>query len=361
MKKKKHFFYISETNIPSTSANSIHVAKMIEASNNRDYISNLIVPYCDSISNYKKFYNIKGQINVISIFKKKININFFYRVIFAIKILLFLKKKKNNCIVSRSLITSLILSANKIVNVLEIHHKLNGMTNVIFKLINKKINNYINFILIHKNLKKILNLSGKNIIVLDDAVNLDDFLSKRKVKKNDSIVYIGSFFFGKGLELIHSIAKKRPDFKFDLYGDTTNIILSDYKLKNINFFGHIKYNKIPKILAKYDYAIMPYGKKVNVKSSNLDVSNTMSPLKMFDYLASSQVILATDTNVYKHILKNDYNSILIKHDKINKWIEAIDIVKRNKPLKKKLKNNAFKTAKKFTWNSRLGLIEKKFF
>ncbi|MDA7489550.1 glycosyltransferase [Candidatus Pelagibacter ubique] len=201
----------------------------------------------------------------------------------------------------------------------------------------------------------------KNIIVLNDAVNLNDFLSKRKVKKNDSIVYIGSFFLGKGLELIYSIAKKRPDFKFDLYGDTTNIILSDYKLKNINFFGHIKYNKIPKILAKYDYAIMPYGKKVNVKSSNLDVSNTMSPLKMFDYLASSQVILATDTNVYKHILKNNYNSILIKHDKINKWIEAIDVVKKNKPLKKKLKNNAFKTAKKYTWDSRLELIEKRFF
>ncbi|MDA7489551.1 ATP-binding cassette domain-containing protein [Candidatus Pelagibacter ubique] len=164
MKKKKHFFYISETNIPSTSANSIHVAKMIEASSDRDYISNLIVPYCDSISNYKKFYNIRGKINVISIFKKKININFFYRIIFSLKILLFLKKKKNNCIVSRSVITSLILSANKIVNVVEIHHKLNGMTNLIFKLINKRINHYINFILIHKNLKKVLNLSGKNII-----------------------------------------------------------------------------------------------------------------------------------------------------------------------------------------------------
>ena len=74
--------------------------------------------------------------------------------------------------------------------------------------------------------------------------------------------------------------------------------------------NNLDYNNIPKILAKYDYAIMPYGKKVNVKSSNLDVANTMSPLKMFDYLASSQVILASDTNVYKHILINNYNSLL---------------------------------------------------
>ena len=133
------------------------------------------------------------------------------------------------------------------------------------------------------------------------------------------------------------------------------------KLKNLNFLGHVEYNKIPEILAKYNYAIMPYGEKVNVQSSNLDVSNTMSPLKMFDYLASSQVIFATDTSVYKHILKNNYNCVLIKHDKVYKWIKAIDDLKKNLSLKIKLKKNALKTAKKYTWDLRFKLIEKKFF
>ena len=77
--------------------------------------------------------------------------------------------------------SSLILSTNKIVNTVEIHHSLNGMTNFIFKLIKIKISNYLNFILIHKNLKKILNLFGKNVLVLDDAVNLKDFLHKNDV------------------------------------------------------------------------------------------------------------------------------------------------------------------------------------
>ena len=76
-KSKKKFFYISETNIPSKSANSIHVAKMIEAASARGYDTNLIVPYCNSILRYKKFYNIKEKINVISIFKKKKILIFF--------------------------------------------------------------------------------------------------------------------------------------------------------------------------------------------------------------------------------------------------------------------------------------------
>ena len=29
----------------------------------------------------------------------------------------------------------------------------------------------------------------------------------------------------------------------------------------------------------------------------------MSPLKMFDYLAAKMIIIASDLNVYKHILK----------------------------------------------------------
>ena len=93
-KSKKKFFYISETNIPSKSANSIHVAKMIEAASARGYDTNLIVPYCNSILSYKKFYNIKGKINVISILKKKKNINFFYRIIFDVKVFFFFKEKK---------------------------------------------------------------------------------------------------------------------------------------------------------------------------------------------------------------------------------------------------------------------------
>ena len=37
---------------------------------------------------------------------------------------------------------------------------------------------------------------------------------------------------------------------------------------------------------------------------------------MFDYMASEKTIIASDLKVYKHILKNGINSILINPDKI---------------------------------------------
>ena len=49
---------------------------------------------------------------------------------------------------------------------------------------------------------------------------------------------------------------------------------------------------------------MPYGNWVSGRLKNINLIKSMSPLKMFDYLASSNIIIASDLPVYKHILKN---------------------------------------------------------
>jgi glycosyltransferase involved in cell wall biosynthesis len=84
----------------------------------------------------------------------------------------------------------------------------------------------------------------------------------------------------------------------------------------------------------------------------------MSPLKMFDYLASSNVIIASDLTVYKHILKDKYNSILIDNSKTNLWIEWINRIFKSSNTYSYLKKNAFRTAKKYTWEKRSEIIIK---
>ena len=68
---------------------------------------------------------------------------------------------------------------------------------------------------------------------------------------------------------------------------------------------------------------MPYSKKIRVLIKNTNVENYFSPLKMFDYMASGKIIIASDLKVYKHILKNNVNSILIDPDKISLWVKSI--------------------------------------
>ena len=63
----------------------------------------------------------------------------------------------------------------------------------------------------------------------------------------------------------------------------------------------------------------------------------MSPLKMFDYLAAKMVIIASDLDVYKHILKNDFNCKLIKMNDDFEWSKTIEGVLKNKKKKDYLK------------------------
>ena len=63
---EKKIFYISEANINSSSAYSIHVSKMCDAFKNIGYGVSLVFPNNMQLNkNYKKFYNLKNHINLI--------------------------------------------------------------------------------------------------------------------------------------------------------------------------------------------------------------------------------------------------------------------------------------------------------
>ena len=83
----------------------------------------------------------------------------------------------------------------------------------------------------------------------------------------------------------------------------------------------------------------------------------MSPLKLFDYLSSGKVIIASKMAVYAHIL-NGKNSILLNFDQHKKWAIKIEYVFKNLKIFNKLKLNALNTAKKYTWNRRVKKIIK---
>lgn len=117
--------------------------------------------------------------------------------------------------------------------------------------------------------------------------------------------------------------KKLKHINFHLYGDKK--FLSHSKiLKNVKIFNYIIYKQTPETLSQYEIALMPYGNWVSGSLKKINLINSMSPLKMFDYLASGNIIIAGDLDVYKHILKNNYNSILLNSSKVNLWCESID-------------------------------------
>ena len=351
--------YIAEIILPSKSAQSIQVMKMCDAFSKKKNKTNLHVFNKDKTRIYKN-YNCSKKVKIITY---NINLNsFINRLIFAFNILIkSLKKKNSELYYSRSIVSAILLSQFKTNVILEIHHELKNFTYLIF-WITYKLNflKNLKFVFFSKNLKKTFNLKNKSI-VLDDAVDLHSFkvIKKNKVF-NKTCVYTGSFSKGKGIEIIIKLSKIMPNINFHLYGDLTNSkYTKDHfaKQKNLKYLGFVEYKDMPKILNQYDLYLMPYSKKVYVRSNNLEVGKFMSPMKLFEYMAGKGVLMASKMPVYNHIL-NKKNSILINQLSINLWKNNINNFFLNKKKYKHLSLNSNKIIKEFTWDNRVKKILK---
>ena len=355
---KKKIFYVSELNLPNTSAYSIHVMKMCDAFNSLYLDISLICINNNSKKNTFKFYNVKKKFNIISVFKNSTKMNFFLRIFFS---LLIIKKinYKNSIFISRSIIFALIASAINKQVILELHHEITGFSKYIYKFFNKLfLLKNLKYIFLHKNLQKIYKIENKKKLILDDSSDFKNFCFNKKKIKN-TCVYVGSFFEGKGIEQIVRLAKKNPNLNFHAYGEKKYLNKKNF-IKNLKIYDHIQYYKIPQILSRYHVALMPYQNKIKGKSS-IYLENYMSPLKMFDYLSAGLITVASNLKVYKHILFNNYNCKLVKVNDDEKWSGIINDIFGNLKKYNYIKKNSVKTAKKYTWEKRVKKIILKFF
>ncbi len=351
----KKINYISEINLPSNSGYAHHVLKICDAFSNFNQTKLFVLSKSCKFSKLKSKYLLKKNYKILKFSTKK-KFTFIDRVLFA----LYVKKniEKKSIIISRSLISSIMLSILNKKNIVELHHPPTGLTKLIFNVYRfLRLDKNLGYIFLHKNLKKKLKI--KKGLVLDDAVDYQDFknIKKRNVNK---FSYVGSLFKGKGIETILKLALRFPDEKFHIYGDKKTLdknLLFDKKFfrKNVIFHNFTSYQNVPKILKSTKFLLLPYSNQVLVNSKSLEVSNYMSPLKMFDYLAAGRVILASNLKVYSHILKNHFNCYLTKRNKEKYWIQLVQKVLVESNFKD-LEKNAILTAKKYTWNNRVKKI-----
>jgi hypothetical protein len=355
-------FYLSEISLPNTSAQVIQILKMCDSFSNKKKEVYLLVNHNETLKFFdlKKKYNLKTNFKIISLENNK-NLNFLRRINLANKAIRYISlfKDNNKIVISRSIISSIIFSIFGKKNILELHSENSGISRILFNFF-RKTSAFKNqfFILIHKNLNKHFKFDKKKFIILDDAVDIEDFKFKKKIKKiKNSCVYTGSFYKGKGVEFIFELSKILPKVKFYLYGDINTLdgrFKNNKQNKNLIFRNHIEYSQIPKTLAKFEIILMPYSKKVYVKSKSIEVGQYMSPLKLFDYLASGKILIASEHENYKHILIDKINCFSLHLNKINLWknkIEDIFLYNNNK-LIKNIKSKARATAKKYTWKKR---------
>ena len=370
--------YISQSVIPSKSANSIHAMKMCSALSN---LNNKVDLFCwnnnrdveKNIEDFYKFYSVHENFKILRL---KVQNFWFLREIVSLIFLLYkIFINHYDLIYCRNIQVSWFLSILGIKTVLEIHSPPSIKTNYFFKKILIKGNLFF-LVLVNNALKQYILKNYKKhkyleIIVLPDAAddkkNLPlnkDFNQDYKIKKN-SIGYLGHLYEGRGIQLIIKLAKEFPQNNFYIVGGAEQHVITwkrNLNLDNIFFLGFQNQNTCYYLRKKFDYLIAPYQNKVYVhgavsenkdRKSKLETSKWMSPLKLFEYMQAKKPIITSDLPAINEILTNDEDAILCNPNNFIQWKKAILKLNKDKAYKKKISTNAYtKFKNKFTWELR---------
>lgn len=357
--------YIAMSDIPSKNANSLQIVQMCNAMTLLGHKVNLIIPNLrKSNKSLRQFYGIKSKFNVFEVGSKKKEIQKIENLIFPIRLIIknfFIKK---DLIITRNLVVSFFLIFLRIRHILELHDDIASSGKILeklfrnFRLLNSKSVKKIIFIThgLKKFISKKYNYDKKNFKILPDATSIIN-TDIHKIKNDRlKIGYFGSIYKSRGIDLISKIASRDKKNDYFIYGGNYSEFIkikSKYKRKNLFFYPSIPYKQVKSKIEKMDVLLMPYTNKITTTGNIGNIINFTSPMKMFDYLGSAKIVLSADIPVLKEILKNNYNSILIKnYTNVNTWVNEINKIKFNQGKFLIIRKNALKTALKFTWIKR---------
>ena len=213
-----------------------------------------------------------------------------------------------------------------------------------------------------------LGIPETKTIVLHDGVDMEQ--DNHRVSKEEArqalglpidknlVVYTGQLYPEKGVDTLIKASSLLPDVLFIIVGGQTTDIERLRKLaqhnraNNIVFIGHVP----PTVARLYqkagDILVIPQSAQSSWSAYY------MSPLKLFEYMASGNPIVATKVPCLMEILEHGQNAWLVEPDDVCSLVEGIRLLLNDKGLGCQLSRKALVSIEKFSWKGRAETILK---
>lgn len=366
--------YIAGSKIPSQSANSIQVMKMCEAISSIGHTLTLFIRNARDEGrpheSIHAFYNVKESFKIERTPFKGITAHSITSS-FAVKL------KRYDICYTRSASAAFATSCLGIPTVFEIHrpfesalgariarHILNS-PRVTTVAISNALREYC--------IEHYWVSNPQRLIVMHDGVDLDAFCSlppKDAIRRELNIpldkkviCYAGSLYKGRGVETLLRLARSlRDDMMILIVGGRKEDLA---KLKeplgslpgNVRIEGHVPHGIVPKYLKASDILVMPYEKDAQDIRGSL-IGEFMSPLKMFEYMASGTPIVSSDLMVIQEVLRDGENALLFRAGDCEAMLDSINLLAKDSALAARIGARAVEDAKRYTWQVRAQSILK---
>ena len=130
---------------------------------------------------------------------------------------------------------------------------------------------------------------NKNVCWIPNGVDVVYFSQAIKSEQTNVIGYVGKIQEKLDFNLVEECLMAFPNYKFvflgPVYSQKKRIKLLNKKYNNIIFKGDIHFEKLPQEMKNFDITIIPH--TIN------DFTNSMNPLKLYEYLASGKPVVST--------------------------------------------------------------------
>lgn len=363
--------YLANVNLPDDWAHSVQIMKMCEAFSVNGINVTLVAPYRnlpvkDDIFNYYKIKPIFRIVRVpcIDLFQQNPRAIFFWirYITFMISARLYLFFVKYDVLYTRELYAGLFWGSVFI----ELH-SLPKQINDFKKYILRKASGLIGLTSFIKSRLLDLGINSNKIFIAHDAVRQEDFPRDISVgeargklgldKAGHIFGYIGTLRtmgMEKGVSTAIDALQFLPEsYKLYIVGGEVQDIeyyKSYSQTKNlvsrVIFAGKVPHADIPMYIGACDVVVAPF-------PANEHYSYYMSPLKIFEYMASKRPMVVTDLPSLNEILVREKTALFVAPEDYKGLGEAIKRLVEDKALSLRLSDGAYQEMlAKYTWEQR---------
>lgn len=339
--------------LPSTGAAMVNILKMGNGFTSTVTDFSLWMPVEDEKKAKSILPGFSVQIPNIHFYpKQKGRVKFIFSAVRA-------AKSEHQVVYTRAVEVAFLANVFRVTNLLELHSphlERNWLVRILLRFVlhSKKT---IKIVSISEALKRILvdiyHVDESRVTVLHDGSDLNNNF-KTQSENITNVGYIGHLYPGRGIEIILQLAEKFPALVFHIVGGELEAV-GYWKGKspsNVRFYGHLSHNEAGIIRQSMDVLLAPYQTSTKTQAG-VDSTQWMSPIKIFEYMASGIPFICSDLPVLREVLQHKKNVMFsVAHDVID-WEKNLNLLLNDKSLRNEIaKNGLIDIQTKYSWKKR---------
>lgn len=219
-------------------------------------------------------------------------------------------------------------------------------------------------------LVSVLDVPRERILVAHDAVRLTDDPGPDEGPLADGgfhVGYTGSLFGGRGIELLLEASRRLPGTTLHLVGGPADVAdaLRDRLAREAPDADVVVHGPVTPAAARtfqrrVDVLVAPFARRV-LTDSGVDSSRWMSPMKVFEYMASGRPIVISDLPVLREVLRPDVDALMVPPEDSDALVAALTRLRDDPALGARLAASALgRVRDEFTWELRARRILERF-